>query len=435
MTSIAMEPIEPTKMFVLDNGGHSIKVAISDGKKFDQPPTSIYLSQFGDTIQRGIISCNWEEMERIWRHTFYEMMQIEPSEYLTLITESVFTPKLQRLNISEIMLNKFNVRGCHFILDAYLALINYGGDGVVVDFGYDSTRVSVFCCHYHLPHATRFLDVGGKHLTMMVHDAVNPESKTTGGGTNGLTNGSSNATNATNETDKRNEILLASEQIKEKHCYVASDYEAEIKVATTMDMAADSVNENGISAAESIRIPEVLFNVQSSEFSESSKGGDMELKDTMVRTTIQATIFDAVNAVDDSLIEDCVSNIILVGNGAKFRGIEVRLKNELQKLWRDKKEKSGSYSGEEISEMIKIHNNKELNLITVGGLGMLSECKNVSPFAFWGRQMIVKGQIEEHGPGVVFDICNHHPNSSKKYARSSPPKSDYIYMEKQNTKS
>lgn len=52
-------------------------------------------------IERGIVK-NWDDMETVWQHTFYNELRVSPEEHLVLLTEPPYNPSANREKSAEV---------------------------------------------------------------------------------------------------------------------------------------------------------------------------------------------------------------------------------------------------------------------------------------------------------------------------------------------
>ena len=116
-------------------------------------------------IEHGLVT-DWEGMERIWHHTFHEVLRVAPDKHPVLLTEVPLNPKANRERVARIMFETFNVPALCVALPAFLSLFASGRTtGIVLDCGAGVTYAAPIYEGCIIAHGLLRLDLGGSDLT------------------------------------------------------------------------------------------------------------------------------------------------------------------------------------------------------------------------------------------------------------------------------
>lgn len=116
-------------------------------------------------IDHGVVT-NWDDMERLWHHTYTQDLRTNSEDHPLLVTEAPLNPRANRDRMGQVFFEQFNVPCLYVSIQAVLLLYASGRTtGVVVDSGDGVSHVVPVYEGFSLPPAVQRVDVAGRDVT------------------------------------------------------------------------------------------------------------------------------------------------------------------------------------------------------------------------------------------------------------------------------
>ncbi|XP_029469102.1 actin-like [Rhinatrema bivittatum] len=249
-----------------------------------------------EPVRHGII-VDWEAIETLWRHTFYYDLKTSPEEHAILLSDPPLSPTTNREKLVEVLFESMHSLAMYVSYQSVLSTYSYGKvSGLVVESGYGVTHTVPVFQGYILPHATERMDIAGKDLTTHLMKLLQKS--------------------ACMFTEKTRHIV---EDIKQKCCYVALDYECELCLPENEYLVDYKLPDGQVITIgkERFQCPEILFKPPQME------GVSLAGIHFMAQRSLQK--------IPEESKKEIQENIFLCGGSTLYEGFTERFTKELLK--------------------------------------------------------------------------------------------------------
>eukprot|EP00440_Ansanella_granifera_P039742 gb/GFBE01043105.1/.p1 GENE.gb/GFBE01043105.1/~~gb/GFBE01043105.1/.p1 ORF type:complete len:392 (+),score=94.82 gb/GFBE01043105.1/:1-1176(+) len=260
-------------------------------------------------LEHGIVQ-NWDDMEKVWHHTFYNELRVNPDQRPVMLTEAPLNPKANRERMTQVMFETFRVPAMYVSIQAVLSLYASGRTtGIVLDVGDGVSHTVPVFEGFAIPHATGRLNLAGRDLTAYLARLFTEQGH-----------------NFTTSAE-----LQIVRDIKEKLGFVAVDFEASLAAAEDrskrLKVSPESSDKDAtyeLPDGQVIAARDERFRAAELLFQPHLGGKDLQ--------GVHSLVHSSITSCDVDLRRDLFGAVVLSGGTTLLPGFPERLEKELKSL-------------------------------------------------------------------------------------------------------
>ncbi|XP_058382156.1 uncharacterized protein LOC131394721 [Diceros bicornis minor] len=249
-------------------------------------------------VSRATIA-DWDNMEKIWHHSFYQVLHIAPEQHPLMVTEPPLNTMSNKEKVSQILFETFNVPALYLANQGVFSLYASGQtSGTTIESGEGMTYFVPIVEGCPLHQSTIQMDVAGQDLTLYLLQLL---------------------------TDSGHSLVGTADReyirdVKEKCCHVALDFNKGKMKASSPSNAQKYQLPDGREiniGRERFSCPEALF--QTNLIGRNNLG-------------IHMMAFRSISSCNPTLWRVLFGHVVLSGGTGSCSGLQLRMQKEISAL-------------------------------------------------------------------------------------------------------